>query len=409
MIKEIKSKIFMIIMLSFSVMIISIIVAINIINYSQSRQESFEILDKFNSLLNRSSFIKPPINRPESNDYIDKGSNDIFIRMDDFYIVFLENNRIIKTISQSEGNYSSEEINDYTNNIIDMNKKEGIIKNLVYNVKKKGDTAIVVLMDNEIAENRLREMLIISIIISVISLLIIYFISKKIANLLIKPIEDTLKKQKQFISDASHELKTPLAIICANADALKYEIGDNKWLTYIQSEVNSMSKLVNSLLSLAKLENMENQGDYFKEFNLSKLIEGATIVFESLAFEKEIILEENIQKDITLKGDKEEIKQVITILVDNAINHTKSGGKIIVELIKRQNNIVINVKNTGNPIDREERKKIFDRFYRSDKSRNRSNSRYGLGLSIAKAIVEKHKGSIDVNCQNGFTIFTVIL
>lgn len=409
MIKEIKSKIFMIIMLSFSVMIISIIVAINIINYSQSRQESFEILDKFNSILNRSSFIKPPINRPESNDYMDKGSNDIFIRMDDFYIVFLENNRIIKTISQSEGNYSTEEINDYTNNIIDMNKKEGIIKNLVYNVKKKGDTAIVVLMDNEIAENRLREMLIISIIISIISLLIIYFISKKIANLLIKPIEDTLKKQKQFISDASHELKTPLAIICANADALKYEIDDNKWLTYIQSEVNSMSKLVNSLLSLAKLENMENQGNYFKEFNLSKLIEGATIVFESLAFEKEIILEENIQKNITLKGDKEEIKQVITILVDNAINHTKSGGKIIVELIKRQNNIVINVKNTGNPIDREERKKIFDRFYRSDKSRNREGKRYGLGLSIAKSIVEKHNGNIEVDWQNGFTVFTVIL
>lgn len=199
-----------------------------------------------------------------------------------------------------------------------------------------------------------------------------------------------------------------MAVICANADTLEGEIGSNKWLSYIQNEVSSMNKLVNSLLSLARVENKNSRKDNFVYFDLSKTILGSSMVFESLAFENDIELINDIQENLKLKGISDEIKQVVSILLDNAISHTEKGGKIIVQLKKYKNNIFINVKNTGEPISKEEEEKIFERFYRSDESRNRDSKRYGLGLSIAKSIVEKHHGKIKVSWERGFTIFTVI-
>ena len=135
----------------------------------------------------------------------------------------------------------------------------------------------------------------------------------------------------------------------------------------------------------------------------------AVAVFESMIFENKIELETNIDENIEFNGDKEDIKHIVSILLDNAIKHTKENKKIIVDVKKEKNEITIEVKNQGEPIPEAEREKIFERFYRIDKSRNRNEKRYGLGLSIAKGFVDKYKGSIEVNSKDGFTCFIVKL
>lgn len=169
-----------------------------------------------------------------------------------------------------------------------------------------------------------------------------------------------------------------------------------------------MNKLINELLLLAKIENIDNTKEY-TSFDLSKEIELTLSMFESMAYEKEVTIESNIKENITMNGIKEDIEHIISTLTDNAIKHTEAGKKINIELYKEKNEIILEVKNEGKPIPEEEKEKIFERFYRIDKARNREEKRYGLGLAIAKSTVEKYNGKIEVYYKNNFTIFKVIL
>ena len=154
-----------------------------------------------------------------------------------------------------------------------------------------------------------------------------------------------------------------------------------------------MSELIDEMLSLAKLD--ANRGhDEFVVFNLSKLLNNILLTFEAVIFENNIELESNIGEDISIKGDKESIKKVFTILLDNAIKYTNQSGKIDVDLRQEKNKIKIKVKNSGEGINKKDINKIFERFYRVDTSRARESGGYGLGLSIAKSIVENHNGKI---------------
>jgi signal transduction histidine kinase len=260
----------------------------------------------------------------------------------------------------------------------------------------------------EITESHIKQVIELSVLASILSIAIIYIIAKRVAKIIAKPVQETFEKQKQFISDASHELKTPLAVIEANADVLEIEVGNNKWMGYIQNEIESMDKLINELLLLAKIENIDTVRT-LEKFDLSKESEVIVSMFESMAYEKNVNIETNLQENIMINGSKEDIKHILSTLIDNAIKHTDTGNKIKVELKKEKNEIELLVKNQGKPIPAEEREKIFERFYRIDKSRNRNEKRYGLGLAIAKSIVQRYNGKIEVNCKDGFTIFKVII
>ena len=223
---------------------------------------------------------------------------------------------------------------------------------------------------------------------------------------MIERLEISFNKQNQFISDASHELKTPLAVIEANTDVLDGQVGNNKWISYIQNEIDSMNKLINELLLLAKMENVGELKEY-KELDISKETEIIVSMFESMAYEKNVLLKSDVQENIMLNGNKEDVEHILSTLIDNAIKHTEKSKEVIVELKKNKNSIIWQVKNMGEPIPEDEREKIFERFYRIDKSRNRKEKRYGLGLAIAKSTVKRYGGSIEVLYKNGFTIFRV--
>lgn len=395
MIKKLEQRIFLLIMVSLSIIILGTIILFTVLNYNNTISTTNFIMDRFMG--------EEPKKSPEgrADDYKIKQETTI----DGIYSFLIEDSIIV----QSSNTSNDKTINDYALKVAKKNTEKGMIGKYIYKVRKINPNTIkITFIENEEAISHIKTILIFSVIISVISLVAIYELAKKVSKMIVKPVEETFEKQKQFISDASHELKTPLAVIEANADVLENEIGKNKWINYIQNEAESMNKLINELLLLAKIENIDNIKEN-KQFDLSKEIEIILSMFESMAYEKQISIQNNIEKNIIINANKEDIEHIVSTLTDNAIKHTEPGKEVIVELKKEKNEIVLEVKNIGKPIPEEEREKIFERFYRIDKSRNRKEKRYGLGLAIAKATVQKYNGTIEVQYKEPYTIFKVTI
>ena len=226
---------------------------------------------------------------------------------------------------------------------------------------------------------------------------------------MLRPVQDAFERQKQFVWDASHELKTPLAVISANAEALSAEIGENESLSYIQSEIRRTDRLVQNLLTLARMDGGRMQ-PALRSFDLSRALTGVTLPFESAVFEAGRTLKTHIDEGVECTGDEEMLKQLAVILLSNALKYSNDGGEIDVRLSRRDGRPVLEVQNTGTPIPPESLPRIFDRFYRVDDSHNRENPGNGLGLSIARSIVQAHRGEIAVqsDAQRG-TTFRVTL
>ncbi|MCX7772341.1 MAG: HAMP domain-containing histidine kinase [Clostridia bacterium] len=252
-------------------------------------------------------------------------------------------------------------------------------------------------------------------IVALVMFLFIFLISRYFADRSIKPIKLAFEKQKQFIADSSHELKTPLAVISTNVDVLLANKDNSirsqeKWLNYIKSETERMTKLTNDLLYLTRMENAESQL-LFSEFNFSDTIVNVILTMEAVVFENNLAIDyEKITPNVMVNGNSDQLQQVVMILLDNAIKYTNPQGSISVSLQKQHHRVLLSITNTGEGIPPEHLDKIFDRFYRTDKSRSRKSGGYGLGLAIAKAIVEQHGGEIHAQSTvNEKTTFTVEL
>lgn len=260
----------------------------------------------------------------------------------------------------------------------------------------------------------LGELLATFIVVGIVMLIVIFVISLYFANRAIKPIAEVWEKQKQLVADASHELKTPLAIINANSDALlavqeETIKSQRKWLHYIKAEICRMTKLINDLLYLAKTENTSVRRIY-SSLDISSIVNNVVLSMEAIAFEKDIKFSHKVEQDIMVKGDPEQIKQVVMILFDNAIKYTDEKGYINISLKKTKRYIVFSIKNSGKGISKQDLPKLFDRFYRVDPSRTHENGGYGLGLSIAKAIIDSLGGRIYAeSVENESTTFTFTL
>ena len=226
---------------------------------------------------------------------------------------------------------------------------------------------------------------------------------------LIKPVDEAMEKQKQFVWDASHELKTPLAVISANADVLASEAGESRPLRYIQSEIRRTDRLIQNLLTLARMEKGTVQAAREK-FDLSRAVLEVALPFEAALFDEGKTLEMDVPDGIEYFGDGEMIRQLTVILLSNAEKYSDEGGLIRISLEAKGEKRILKVFNTGPAIPPEAQQRIFDRFYRVDSSHNREKEGSGLGLAIARSIADAHKGRIAVNSAEGEgTEFTVTL
>ena len=263
----------------------------------------------------------------------------------------------------------------------------------------------LVIMDNTGLNSVLIRQLVSNLLLFVLCEIIIFGITYLITKWIITPVKESFEKQKIFVADASHELKTPLSVIIASTDAYFNDKND-KWIKNIKNESERMTKLVTELLDLAKTEH--DQDLVMEKNNLSDIVESSILTFESLFYDNKIKLKYDICSGIEMFCNSDLITQLVAILIDNAIKHCSEKGKVFVNLSKKSKQIILEVKNTGKPIKKEDEEKIFERFYKVDTSRNRNSNNYGLGLAIAKNIVERHNGEIKAYSSNGYTVFKVV-
>ena len=382
-------KIFHLLIIILTTFLSSIFIAFNLSIYNKEYNDLKEKFMIINSTIQKNSY------------------NPIFMENEVYVVIFNRTGNIDKIINYSSNDLTDSEIKELViNNVNKINSKK--IESLytsdyVFMETKEGN---LIMVNNTSTKSYLLKELFKSILVFITLETIQVIISLNITKRIVKPVNEAFIRQKQFIYDASHELKTPIAIISASTEMLEKNPKEKKWLENIKTENNRMNKLVISLLDLSKSENIK-ENEVYTNVNLSKVIKNKALTFESLIYENSLELDVDVVNDIMFNCNEDRIKELLSILMDNAIKHSLPNSQITVKLSKEKNNIYLSVKNKGKEIPVSEREKIFERFYRLDKSRNRDGNRYGIGLSIAKNIVINHNGTISVNCKDGYTTFIV--
>ena len=405
--KKLKIKVFFVIFSLLTVFTLAIFIGGTVKDYMERKNSISEILTRipktFENLdrKNRPDNFNPSINIPD-NDY-----RRIYL---DFtiYTIILDNDGNYMELINNTNNDELEEvyIRDIANDIINNHNDNFYIGNLYTSKYSYVFTYNnLIIMDNTELNNILVKELITNILLFMLCEIAIFIFTYLITKWIITPVSKSFERQKIFVADASHELKTPLSVMIASADAY-FNDKDEKWVRNMKNESERMIKLVTELLDLAKTDG--EQEILMEENNLSNIIESSILTFESLFYDNNIKLKYDITPNIKMLCNENLIIELVSILVDNAIRHSSEKGKVFINLSKNNKQIVLEVKNKGLPIKKEDEEKIFERFYKVDTSRNRNTNNYGLGLAIAKNIAERHNGEISAHSSNGYTTFKVI-
>ena len=419
--KKLERKVFLTIFVILTFFLIVSLVLINVVSY---RREYESIRQNLNMIDERGNWARPGMLPFEGFGGMFEGPSDMFegeekpenrgeenmmFGENEVYIVDLENEFILQMFDH--GDNSSFDPKAVAEEIVSSNSSDAEnICNLYtgsYSYRYVYGKTIVIINTESISA-KIRKLLIESLILFVIAGLVIAAISKLVTGWITRPAKEAFDKQKEFIADASHELKTPLAVIMASSDELTGDAANARYIDNIKYESDRMNKLITGLLDLSKLEEGVSR-ESFKEENLTKIVEKTCLVFEGVAFEDGVGIDTEIESDISLNCSKEEMEKLVSTLVDNAVKHSEKNTSVLVKLYRSKGAIVLKVVNTGEPIAPGDEEKIFERFYRADKSRNRSENRYGLGLAIAKSIVLNHNGTIKAYSEEGKTVFRVEL
>lgn len=293
----------------------------------------------------------------------------------------------------------------------------GILRvlNLRFQLETRPDgTVRAAFADQSWESSSLRTLILNCLLVWALAMAAFFFVGLFLSSLALRPVETAWKQQRQFVADASHELKTPLTVILANTGIVLAHPSDtvavqSKWLEYTQEEARQMKGLVEDLLFLAKSD-AARQEFQTAQVDLSELVQGCLLPFEPVAFEAGVRLDAQVDPGLMLTGDEAQLRRLVRILLDNGVKYAGAEGAVSLTLTRQQDKLRLTVRNTGTPIPPEHLPHLFERFYRADAARNRAQGGYGLGLAIAKAIVEHHRGRITVSssAESG-TVFTVLL
>lgn len=372
-------------------------------SYREIRQKNTEMLERFADLY----FLgQQPEEPPEQGHSLEKPPIDDRpdYRLSTFYSVAIADDGTVLASDNGEKDvYSEEELTQTAQGLLEGKKQSGRSGHLSYLVRNKGGYTLVAFLDNTVSESSMNTLLHNFLITGGAAVIVLFFLSLFLSKRIIRPLEENDTQQKQFISDAGHELKTPVAVIGANAELLSREIGKNEWLENIRYENERMGGLVKQLLDLSRAENREDQ---MEKVDLSRTVTGEALAFESFAFERGKVIQSDIEEGVMITGSRAQLAELTSILLDNAIRHS-TGNEIWISLKSHGHAAVLDVINEGNEIPPEKLEHVFDRFYRIDESRNSEGQHYGLGLSIAKAVAQKHHGSISASCKDGRIRFEV--
>lgn len=299
---------------------------------------------------------------------------------------------------------------EYAQIILDDTKDRGFIGDYRYMKQFSGTSIRITFLDCGRSLSTFRTFLVTSLSISFLGLLAVLFLMILFSGKIMKPVSESYEKQKRFITDAGHELKTPLTIIDADADILGMDLGENEWIEDIQKQVDRLTELTNNLICLSRMDEGQSQFQMI-DFPLSDVVTESAQSFHSLAMTQNKTFETHVQPMLSLHGDEKALRQLISLLLDNALKYSNEEGTIILSLEKQRRTLHLSLFNTtSSPVSEDDLKHMFDRFYRADSSRNSKSGGYGIGLSIASAIVIAHKGKITASSQDGHSLLiTVVL
>ena len=407
MLKKLKLKFILITMALFSLVIIPIFSSTCVITYFSEEAQINTLLEE--SLLFKGSnpYLPPNTFEEENIPYA-------------YVFTVLINNADNVMIVNGDEDISEDFIRAAVAQALEQEESQGklLTLNLSY-IKKENATGVfgtpgtlISFVSRENLQAKVRYSIITSSIATFISLLFFLYISKRLADYALKPIEQAWEQQKQFIADASHDLKTPLTVILANNNILASHkdesvLSQMKWIESTGEEATRMTALVNDMLELAQSEDTKQKLD-FADTNVSQLLEGSILQFEVLAFEKSVLIESDIEADVIAKTHADTLSKILRILFENAIKYSPQGEKIKVCLSQSAQSVSISLTNYGEAIKAEDLPHIFERFYRTDKARKVGG--HGLGLSIAKRLTETLNGKICVQSNEvDGTTFTLTI
>lgn len=406
MIKKLRKKLVAVAMLSLFIVLFIIIGTVNVLNYTRMVDDADRTLNILKE--NNGSFPRPDMSHGHGGEMF-KGMSPEAPYESRYFSVMMDSNGNVSTIDTGKiAGTDTDEAAEYAVKALASGKTEGFMGQYRFTLKEADSGSLIIFLYCGRGLSNFHSVLFISTAISIAGMLAVFLLLVFFSGRIVKPVSESYDKQKRFITDAGHELKTPLTIIDADAELVELECGGNEWLDDIRKQTKRLTSLTNDLIYLAKME--EGQRNTVKiEFPLSDVVEETAEAFRARAINENKKLELDIQPGISYIGDEKAVRQLISILVDNAVKYADGEGNIKVSLTKvgklssepRQTlsakearGIKLEVYNTCEHISKDSVKHLFERFYRAEQSHNSQTGGYGIGLSVAKAVVEAHGGRI---------------
>lgn len=387
MIKKLRIKLIAASMASLFLVLFVIGGIVGVLNYKKIVNDADHILE----VLEENAGKFPPKFTGDRKGERPKMSLEIPYESRYFSVLLDENGNVILTDTSKIVSVDTEKAIEYASEIWKRKTEKGFLDEYRYWKCSYNGEVRIIFLDCRRQLDNFQNFLLTTFGVSSIGLFAVFVLMVYLSARIVKPFSDNYEKQKRFITDAGHELKTPLTVIEADTEILEMDFGENEWLLDIQGQTKRLEDLTNALVMLSRVEEGTNR-EMKIELPLSDIVEEVCHAFQAPAKVQGKSLNSTITSMISMKGDEKAIRGLITILLDNAVKYTNENGYISVGLEKKKNRIYLSVFNTTEHISKEQISHLFDRFYRADSSRNSQTGGYGLGLSIAAATVESHRG-----------------
>jgi len=399
MIRKLKIKFIILAMTALFSLLCVIVVGMNLINYSSVVGEADMIL----SVISRNKGMFPNNGKDHGNRLPMNMSPETPYESRFFTVIMKENGTVLQTEMSKIAAVNSEEAKEYAKKAFEFNKQNGFIEKFRFKKSVENNILRITFLDCGRSLDSFYVFLESSITMALVGFIIVFFVILFFSDRIIQPIAESYEKQKHFITDAGHEIKTPLTIINANIDILELELGKNEGISEIKQQTNRLKSLTNDLVLLARMEESEKTLQKI-DFPISEVALETVAPFRVLALQQNKEFTCSIEPMLTLNGNTKSIEQLISILMDNALKYSPFGGTVSIEIFKQNKSIHLSVFNTtAYEVKSENLQYVFDRFYRTDSSRNSETGGYGIGLSVAQAIVSAHSGKIYASSNDGYS------
>ncbi len=403
MIRKLRIQFIVLAMLSLLLLLTVIVAGMNLLNYRSVVSDADEVLSIISQ--NRGAFPNTDGSQSLGGRRPHGMSPELPYESRYFSVLLGDDGTVLRVDTSRIASVDSNQAADYARAVEQRLSEKGFFGQFRY-IKSYEDIGVrISFLDCGRKLDAYRNFLLISIVMALVGLLIVFFVIVFFSGKFIRPIAESYEKQKHFITDAGHEIKTPLTIINANTDLLEMDIGPNECLSEIRQQAKRLTGLTNDLVSLARMEESE-QTIPMIEFPVSEVVQEAAAPFNAPAQAQNKQLLCIIQPMLSMKGNDKAISQLVSLLLDNALKYSPAGSVISLELVRQGKHLVLSVCNTTfEEIRPDQLAHVFDRFYRSDPSRNSQTGGHGIGLSIAKAIVTAHGGKITAQTRDGHSFF----